>query len=379
MTPQAAELVRESENLHARVRAFAAKPAAAESFDALALAIADFQRRHSPAFARLCSLHAGPRGTAQDIPAVPSDAFKLTRVAVHEEALDTSRFVTSGTTELERGVHPFRTTRTYAELSEAFGRAALQPPGTLQTVVALAAIPPAPHVSSLSFMFEVFMEKLDGRALDGGPFSVRAPDRWLLDASGVDRRGLQRAVRVAQERGEPLLLLATSLALLAALDGPRLPFPPGSAIMQTGGYKGRNVDTDPAELRARVSDTFGVPPEAVVSEYGMTELSSQLYEGTRPGAALQGPPGVYLSPSWLRVTPVDPITLAPVPAGEVGLARFVDLANVDSAVAIVTRDRIRERDGGIELLGREPGAPPRGCSLAVDALLGGERDFGSGV
>jgi hypothetical protein len=76
---------------------------------------------------------------------------------------------------------------------------------------------------------------------------------------------------------------------------------------------------------------------------------------------------------------VDPITLAPVPAGEVGLARFVDLANVDSAVAIVTRDRIRARDGGIELLGREPGAPPRGCSLAVDALLGGEHGFGSGV
>jgi hypothetical protein len=60
-----------------------------------------------------------------------------------------------------------------------------------------------------------------------------------------------------------------------------------------------------------------------------------------------------------------------VPDGEIGLARFIDLANVDSAVAILTRDLVRRRDGGIELLGRSPGAPPRGCSLAIEALLSG--------
>jgi hypothetical protein len=70
------------------------------------------------------------------------------------------------------------------------------------------------------------------------------------------------------------------------------------------------------------------------------------------------------------VTAVDPATLAPVPDGEVGLARFVDLANVDSAVAVVTRDQIRRCGAGIELLGRQPGAEPRGCSLAIEAFLG---------
>jgi hypothetical protein len=58
------------------------------------------------------------------------------------------------------------------------------------------------------------------------------------------------------------------------------------------------------------------------------------------------------------------------PPGREGIARFVDLANVDSAVAIQTADRIRHVDGGIELLGRTPGAPPRGCSLALEHLVG---------
>ena len=50
-------------------------------------------------------------------------------------------------------------------------------------------------------------------------------------------------------------------------------------------------------------------------------------------------------------------------------ARIVDLGNVDSAVAIVVQDLVRRHDGGIELVGRRSGAPPRGCSLAVEALV----------
>jgi hypothetical protein len=109
-----------------------------------------------------------------------------------------------------------------------------------------------------------------------------------------------------------------------------------------------------------------VPEAFVVAEYGMTELSSQLYEGTLAGTARHG---VYLAPPWVRVTAVDPTTLAPAATGAEGLARIVDLANVDSAVAIQTADRVRVLPEGVELLGRAPGAPPRGCSIAVDEML----------
>ena len=50
--------------------------------------------------------------------------------------------------------------------------------------------------------------------------------------------------------------------------------------------------------------------------------------------------------------------------------KIIDLLNVDSAVAVLTQDRVRRVAGGFEILGRLPGAPPRGCSLAIDELLG---------
>lgn len=365
-------VIAESDALHRRVRAFAESDGAAEAFDALALDVARFQARHSPAFARLVALHGSALDDVARIPAVPTEAFRLTRVAVHDPASDECRFVTSGTTAASRGAHPFRTTATYRALATRFGRLALLPVGAEPRVVALATPPSVPASSSLTFMMAAFMAEFDTQ-----PNALTASARWLLGTSGPDVDGLRRAAA----RGAPLLVLATSLALVAlveALNGTTLELPPQSVVMQTGGYKGRTFDISAEELRRSVARSLGIPEPAVVSEYGMTELTSQLYEGTCPGAGLSGPPGVYLAPPWLRVDAVDPITLLPVRRGEVGLARFIDLGNVDSALAIVTRDRVRARDGGVELLGREPGAPPRGCSLAVEALLDGASHHASG-
>lgn len=372
-------VVAESEALHARVRAFAAAPEAQESFEALALSIARYQARHNPGFARLVHARGGEPSSVDAIPAVPSDAFRLTRVATYAEELDVARFVTSGTSGSERGVHPLRTTATYEALAAPFGRRALCATDAPCTVVALAPRLAEPPSSSLGFMMALFMREFDGRRLDDDAaaldFDWRADERWLLSDQGPDLPGLARAVQVAARRSEPLLLLATSFALVALLDalaGTTLPLPAGSVVMQTGGYKGRTREVPAAELCESLAHCFGIEARAIVSEYGMTELSSQLYEGTLPGSSLAGPRGVYLEPPWLRVTPVHPVTLEPVKEGDSGLARFVDLANVDSAVAVITRDLVRRRDGGIELLGRAPGAPPRGCSLAIEALLAGK-------
>ena len=95
----------------------------------------------------------------------------------------------------------------------------------------------------------------------------------------------------------------------------------------------------------------------------MTELSSQFWETIRRKE------NVYAEPPWARVVPVDAETLAPVRDGEIGIARIEDLLNVDSAVAIVTADRVRRVAGGFELLGRVEGAPPRGCSISTDEML----------
>jgi hypothetical protein len=170
----------------------------------------------------------------------------------------------------------------------------------------------------------------------------------------------------------PAIVLATSFALvhlLDALHGQELALPPGSRVMQTGGFKGKSREVDAHDLRRAVAAGFGIDERHVIGEYGMTELSSQFWEATiaRPEAI----PGTYVEPPWARVVPVDPETLAPVGAGQPGIARIEDLANVDSAFAVLTQDHVRRVAGGFELLGRAAGAPPRGCSIAIDEMLGG--------
>jgi hypothetical protein len=377
-----------SEVLHERVRAFARRalestpapeeasaairgvqPLGAETFEALALDIARFQARHGAVGSRLGRHHHAALDSLASVPAVPADAFRLGRVAVHSEAEDVARFFTSGTTG-GTGCHAFRTLATYRELCVAWGRRALLGQAARCTVMALAPPFEPERRSSLGFMMHEFMRELDGRGLDGGELDPIAPERWLLASGRVDVEGVRRGARIAAERGEPLLLLATAFALVWLLDelaGAPLALPPSSRVMLTGGFKGRARSLDERDLAAASCQTFGIGPERLIGEYGMTELSSQLYDAGRDGADGRS---VFVEPPWLRVTPVDPVSLAPVADGEEGLARFTDLANVDSALNVLTLDRVRRVDGGIVLCGRQPGARLRGCSLAIEALAG---------
>ncbi len=373
-------LIETSNRLHERVQRFAAGDAN-DTFSGLGLDIAQFQAAASEGFSRLVRARGATLSTLDDIPPVPSDAFRLARVATYVAELDAVRFFTSGTTGAERGTHAMRRTDTYEQLSLAYGRQALLGAEGAAVVVALAPAPTDPPSSSLGYMMARFMEAFDGQALGGAEstFSSTSADRWLLGENGVNLAGLRRAAQVAGERRQPLLLLGTAFALVRLVDdlgAARLPLPAGSVVMQTGGFKGRTREVSMEELRAGVASALQLAPARVVGEYGMTELTSQLYEGTVAESALAArcPAarlGVYFEPPWLRVTPVDPVSLRPVAEGEAGLARFIDLGNVDSAISVVTQDLVRRVDGGIQLLGRQAGAPARGCSLAIEALLHG--------
>ncbi|WP_437797134.1 acyl-protein synthetase [Sorangium sp. So ce693] len=342
-----------------------------ETFDALALDLARHQAAHCAPVARLFEARGADVAAmdlAAQIPAVPCDVFRFARVAAHPPEADERVFRTSGTSlgAASRGEHPFRTTATYELAALAWGERLLWPDGVrLRAIVLAPPLHEAPD-SSLGFMIDRFAARLSG------------PASWHVRGGELDAAGFARACAEARASGEPALVLGTSFAFVHLIEA-KLPegaalLPEGSRVMQTGGYKGRSREVPAEELRASIARALGVPLSHVVSEYGMTELSSQLYEGTLAAALAGAPraaPGLYLAPPWTRVTAVDPETLAPLPAGAIGLARIVDLANVDSAVAIQTADRVRVTAEGVELLGRASGAPPRGCSIAMDQMLGG--------
>ena len=128
--------------------------------------------------------------------------------------------------------------------------------------------------------------------------------------------------------------------------------------METGGFKARIRSINRGRFYRDLEDAFGVPQSAIVSEYGMTELTSQYYDDSR--RVKRGPP-------WLRSYAVDE-NGKQVPSGVVGALVHVDLANRSSCIAIQTEDLGAVVDGGIILIGREQGAELRGCSLDAESL-----------
>jgi hypothetical protein len=354
------------------VAAFEAGQPLPESFDALACDLARHQAANIEGYARLCrarGLDLGALASAADIPAVPTDAFKMTRVATFEASETAKVFRTSGTTIGTRGEHSMRDVGTYDAAAVAFGRRWLA--RDLDRPVPVIVLGPSPEQMADSSLVHMCTEFV--RAF-GAPST--APATYLVDADGVIDLGVfDERVAVALARAEPMLILGTSFAFVHFVDAigkATFDLPRGSRVMQTGGYKGRSREVPPDVLRADLARVFALDQRSIVGEYGMTELSSQFYERTLFDPA--SPLGVYAEPPWARVVPVDPDTLVAVPDGKIGIAKVIDLMNVDSAVAVLTQDQVRRvgagNEGGFELLGRAPGAPPRGCSIAIDEILG---------
>jgi hypothetical protein len=363
MSPEQAA---EREPLAARLRALIADEAGSERDDVLEALFA-YQRRWLPAYARFCEQRRAPHERPWSIPALPTDAFRFARISSRAEQ-DTLRcFASSGTTAAERSAHVFADLSLYDAAAERAARRMLFPDCERMQLLILAPPEQEAPDSSLSYRLARFMEWF------GAPGSAHV---WPLDARTLP--ALTRALQTAQGNHRPVALLGTSFAFvhaLDALDERRFQLPFGSRIMQTGGFKGRSRELSPETMRAWLSDRFGLDEAWIAAEYGMTELSSQLYETTLREAALDLPrtPRRLWAPPWVRASVLDPERLVPAPEGTQGLVRIDDAANLDSVSAIQTADVGVVQDGGFTLLGRAQGAIARGCSIAADVLLGGGR------
>ncbi|HEX2678298.1 MAG TPA: acyl-protein synthetase [Polyangiales bacterium] len=326
--------------------------------DALLDELARAQAERVPSYAKF--LGSEPRRPNGRLPALPTDVFRYARVAAHDASEDVRVFKTSGTTVGDRGAHAFRDLSLYDLAARSFARRMLFPDRERMRLLILAPTEANLSDSSLSYMLARFLDWF------GTPQSA-----YVFAGNQLDAKALAHALEHAERDSEPVALLGTSFAFVHAHDalpGRAFRLPHGSRIMQTGGFKGRSRSVEPAQMIELLSAQYGIPPAWIVQEYGMTELSSQLYETTLREAALSLPATSrrLCVPGWVRAEPIDPDTLQPAAPGEVGLLRIDDLANFDSVCAIQTSDLARREGDGLVVLGRAQGAIPRGCSIAVD-------------
>ncbi len=338
----------------------AARPPDGE-FGALALRLFEHQVRHNPAYRKFCEGRGVRSGRVRDwrgIPAMPASGFRELKVAAFPASRARKVFWTSGTTAAARGRHFLDTLKLYeASLVPPFERALLPDGASCRFFILIAPPREAPH-SSLSHMMGVVARRFSRAA---ARYSIRG-GRSLFDALARD---------LGRER-RPVMLLATAFSLKAFLDHlashhRKLVLPRGSRLFETGGFKGRAAEVSKTRLYRMTARLLGIPSAWCVSEYGMTELSSQFYDAVagRPATRRRSMRG----PAWTRTLVIDPATGREAPHGRTGLLRHFDLANRGSVIAVDTEDLGRRAPGGgFELLGRVPASERRGCSLAYEEL-----------
>ena len=397
-------------------------------FNSLALELFALQFNHNAAYRKICEARGLTPKVVEHwtrIPAVPTSAFKELELTCLAPAERTAVFHSSGTTEQKpsRHFHNAESLAVYeASLWTWFEKRFLRSADSLSAssekrgqavrapLVILTPSPmQAPH-SSLVYMFETVRQKLGGASVpalssrrsrwggEGGsraefPGSIAADGSWVLDFDAA-----LKALRESCANGKPLIMLGTAFSFVHLLDflaeqDLRFQLPAGSQVMETGGYKNRSRSMPKTDLHGLITERLGVSSSHIICEYGMSELSSQAYDGIEaglrpsPGAAtlnmrasscFQESPGaspllrpgrahsdssIFRFPPWARVQIISPETGREVADGETGLIRVFDLANIFSVMAIQTEDLGIRRDEHFELIGRAALAEPRGCSL----------------
>ncbi len=352
-----------------RVLAFISDPSAEKSFENIALDIFACQFENNPAYRRWCdSVGAGPGNvsTPEDIPPVPVSAFKELELVCGSARAE---FRTSGTSGTGTGRHLIPDLEPYRAGSLKHFARCLLPEGWNMRMLILAPPPDLRPHSSLSRMLAWVVEEYGEEG-----------SSWFVEEEGFRLDRLTEALLDCQRNGAPILIAGTTAAFFALFENlvrQRLAIrlPGGSRLMDTGGRKGTGVSSSqPLDLfqesfHLRAEELLGIPPGRCVNEYGMTELSSQFYDGVLASGA-RGNARVKLAPHWVRTRILDPVTLAPVNDGEPGLLQHLDLANAGSVISVLTEDFGRRAEDGFVLLGRARPAEARGCGMTFEELTG---------
>jgi hypothetical protein len=325
-------------------------------WNGLARTLFAWQYERVPAFRRLCvarGVSPGNLRSWKDIPAMPQQVFKLEKIYAHGRSKPAAIYETSGTTTGQPGRQHLLSTDIYRAVSVEGARRA----GLFEHRPKLHFLTPSPSEappSSLSAMFGFW--KKNARF-------------WVQDGQ-LDYARLREAVSSETRAGKAVALCGTAFSFVHLLDAwsglPKIGLIQGSLLLETGGFKGRSREIAKPQLYARLSQLFKMPEDEIWNEYGMSELSSQAYA--------RGSNGLHRTPPWARVLVVDPATGREVAVGKKGIARWIDLANTDSVMAVQTLDLAERAREGFRLIGRLPRTEPRGCSLGLDDMV---RDQGN--
>ena len=311
-------------------------------FSETAIATFRCQKNDNPVYSKFCSvLGINQVNTVQQIPLLPIQAFKDTKVITGEKLPDLY-FESSGTTGMQRSRH-------YVTDPEIYQQSIIEGMNhfyNLDEFVIWAYTPgyhSNPH-SSLIWM----LNTLIGRDKFG-------LSRYLEIGKPINQHELKKV----KQSGKRLMLFGAAFGLLDLLELGNPEIPNDSIIMETGGMKTFKREISKEQLHQQLADVFRLPKQNIHSEYGMTELLSQAYS--------LGDEWFKCVP-WMQVSirnPENPMEV--LPKGEEGLIGVIDLANIHSCSFILSGDKgILGDEGKFKVLGRWNPQNLRGCNFLID-------------
>ena len=327
-----------------------------KNFNQIALDLYDLHRELNPVYKKY---EIGPLTDWRTIPLMPIGEFKKSDVGItlsDRMPFPGVEFHSSGTTQGDKSKHRMYDTEAYrASIANSFSFLVDEITPPTHRVVLLT--PKLPN-SSLYYMMSYVSELKDYRGIREEFDGMNDPER------------VKALIESLSQEEEPVLLFGTSLAFydlkvtIESLGLEPIQLLYNSIIIETGGWKGRDIKLTPNELTQWIIDYFGIMKLDALREYSMSEISSQLYSWENAN------PPTYSFTEWLSVRCVDPLTQTEVKYGESGVIAFVDLANVWSCPFILTEDIGHMKKGMLVLEGRAVSAPEKGCSLTYAQAMG---------
>ncbi len=317
----------------------------------------ELAQENSPSVARYWARTEVGRG-------IPDRAFRQGALYWFEDQVPARTFKTSGTTGAQSRGEAHYSPRGLELLRQTIvGHARQHVTPGLESPVILRLVPDERAVPDMIMAY--------GMGVIASELGDPENSAVVVGPTGVDFDLLAERLDRAVAADQPVVLIGGSFVFVNVCDylegiGRSWRLPAGSRMIDAGGFKGRSRELDVDTLRAAVGRVFGIEASGCVNLFGMTELASQLYDGSDValGPLAERPKGgsAFVEP---RVR--DSQTMGYIQDGS-GLLEVADLCILDRPYVVLTGDLAIASPHGVAIIGRAERGQTRGCSLSLDSL-----------
>ena len=306
----------------------------------------------------------------QQIPAVPSAAFKKFIMASFPVEKAEHAYFTSGTTDPTRKGSILRDKGAVDLINAANGlltRKYVFPDVERMKILLMVPSPKmAPGIGIAIGLDRVRKEF-------GTPESA-----YLISPFGLNLELLLKSLVHAERTGEPIAIIGSTVGFVYFLkacekEGLSFRLPTGSRVCDGGGYLGQFGECTREELYEKCRLILGVEEHYCINVLGMGEVSTNFFDNVLDDYR-KGKKGerYKVVPPWTRTGVVDIDTFERLPRGETGLLQHYDLVNRSMVIAVQTDNLGFEVENGFEIIGRWKKQPGKMDAEEIRGSHGGK-------